>query len=51
MTITEGEYKANADWMAERLKGFGWQYAVIDEGWYVQNPESRDKPAWQFISR
>jgi alpha-galactosidase len=47
-TITETEYKANARWMANHLKKFGWQYAVIDEGWYLQNPESGGKPAWQF---
>ena len=48
LTINESEYKANADWMAKRLKEFGWQYAVVDEGWYLQNPESNGKPAWQF---
>jgi alpha-galactosidase len=48
LTITEPEYKANAEWMAKHLKKFGWQYAVIDEGWYLQNPESGGKPAWQF---
>lgn len=36
-TITEAQFKANADWMAKHLKKFGWQYMVIDEGWYVQN--------------
>jgi alpha-galactosidase len=48
MSITEAEYKANADWLAGHLKPFGWQYAVVDEGWYIQNPESGGKPAWQF---
>ena len=48
LTINEVEYKANVDWMAKHLKGFGWQYAVVDEGWYLQNPESGGKPAWQF---
>jgi hypothetical protein len=48
LTITEAEYKANADWMAKHLKQFGWQYTVVDEGWYLQNPESGGKPAWQF---
>ena len=48
LTIDEAEFKANADWMAKRLKQFGWQYAVVDEGWYLQNPESSGKPAWQF---
>src|SRR5215470_1912569 len=40
LTIRESEYKANVDWMATHLKQFGWQYAVMDEGWYLQNPES-----------
>jgi alpha-galactosidase len=48
LTIKEPEFKANADWMAKHLKQFGWQYVVVDEGWYLQNPESRGKPAWQF---
>ena len=51
LTITEAEFKANADWMAKHLKPLGWQYAVIDEGWYLQNPESGGKPAWQIHAR
>ncbi len=42
-TITEAQVRATADWMAEHLKQFGWQYVVIDEGWYVKNPGA--KPA------
>ena len=48
LTITEEEYKANADWMAKHLKQFGWQYAVVDEGWYLPNPESGGETAWKF---
>jgi alpha-galactosidase len=48
LTINESEFKANADWMAMGLKQYGWQYAVVDEGWYLQNPQSGGKPAWQF---
>jgi len=29
--------------MAKHLQQFGWQYVVIDEGWYGANP--RAKPA------
>ncbi len=43
MTITEAQYKQNADVMASRLKAFGWQYAVIDEGWFIQNPVRQNK--------
>lgn len=48
LTINEQEFKANADWMAKNLKQFGWQYAVVDEGWFLQNAESGGKPAWQY---
>jgi hypothetical protein len=42
-TITETQVRANADWMAEHRKRFGWTYIVIDEGWYVLNPEADPK--------
>jgi hypothetical protein len=48
LSINEQEFKSNADWMAKNLKKFGWQYAVVDEGWFLLNPESRGKPAWQY---
>jgi len=44
-TITEAQVRANADWMAKHLKPFGWQYVVIDEGWYRVNPDSDPKDA------
>ena len=37
-TVNEGEIRANAEWMAKHLKRFGWQYVVVDEGWYILNP-------------
>ncbi|WP_442890207.1 Melibiase subfamily [Congregicoccus parvus] len=33
-TITEAQTKAQADFMATRLKEFGWQYIVVDIQWY-----------------
>jgi hypothetical protein len=42
-TITEAQIRANADWMAKNLKRFGWTYVVVDEGWYVLNPEAEPK--------
>jgi hypothetical protein len=42
-TITEDQVRATAEFMAKNLKQFGWQYVVIDEGWYLQNPGA--KPA------
>jgi hypothetical protein len=36
-TIDEVGYMENVLALAS-LKQYGWQYAVIDEGWYMQNP-------------
>lgn len=36
--INEAEFKANAQWFAEHLKPYGWQYVVIDMEWFVSNP-------------
>ncbi len=32
-TVTEAEVKANADFMAAKLKSHGWQYIVVDIQW------------------
>jgi alpha-galactosidase len=47
-TLTEVQFKANAAWMAKHLKRFGWEYVVVDEGWYVPNPES-DPKDYKFL--
>jgi alpha-galactosidase len=39
-TVTEGEVKANADFMAANLKKFGWEYVVVDIRWYVGNDKA-----------
>jgi len=36
-TVSESDIRANAKWMEEHLKMFGWQYVVVDSGWYVTN--------------
>lgn len=36
-SVTEKEVKANADYMAEHLKAYGWEYVVVDIRWYVDN--------------
>jgi alpha-galactosidase len=36
-SVSEADVRGNAKVMAERLKPFGWQYVVIDMGWYVTN--------------
>ena len=40
LTITETEFKANVDWLHQHLQRFGWQYVVVDEGWYLAHPEN-----------
>ena len=35
--VTEAEVKANADYMAEHLKDYGWEYIVVDIRWFVEN--------------
>lgn len=39
------EVKANTDYMAEKLKEYGWQYIVVDIRWYVEmiRPEDTTK--------
>lgn len=37
LTVTEADFKANTAVLAT-LKSLGWTYAVIDEGWYMDNP-------------
>lgn len=39
-TVIESEVKANADYMAEHLKDFGWQYVVVDIRWFVENDKA-----------
>lgn len=34
-SVTEAEVRANADFMAEHLLEHGWEYVVIDAGWYA----------------
>jgi hypothetical protein len=44
LTITEQQFRDNVDVLARRLKPFGWNYAVIDEGWFLKNPMDRPTP-------
>jgi hypothetical protein len=39
-TVTEAEVKANADYMATRLKSHGWQYVVVDIQWSEPKPQT-----------
>jgi alpha-galactosidase len=44
LTVTEAQFRASADVVAKRLKAAGYRYVVVDEGWYLANPESATKP-------
>lgn len=35
LDVTEAEVRANAEYMARELKSFGWEYVVVDLGWYA----------------
>jgi len=41
LTVTQDEFQANAEWMSQHLRRYGWEYAVVDEGWYLPNPEAK----------
>ena len=41
--VTEAEVKANTDYMAEKLKQYGWEYIVVDFLWYCDDQTSSEK--------
>lgn len=40
LSVTENEWKQNVDWFHQNLQPSGWQYVVVDEGWYLAHPEN-----------
>lgn len=44
LRINEQQFRDNVEALRTKLKPFGYNYAVIDEGWYMVNPEDRPKP-------
>jgi hypothetical protein len=44
LTVTEAQFRENATVLKNRLAPAGWRYAVIDEGWFFENPEDRGTP-------
>jgi len=36
-SVKESDIRDTAEWMAKNLKSFGWQYVIVDSGWYVKN--------------
>jgi alpha-galactosidase len=47
-TLNEESIKANAKWLAQNLKRFGWEYVVVDEGWYLANLNANDDSHVRF---
>ena len=39
-TVVESEVKANADYMADHLLKYGWEYVVVDIRWFVENDKA-----------
>lgn len=48
--INEGETRANADWLAQHLKGLGYRYVQVDEGYQYARGEYTTSNAVQFPS-
>ena len=46
LTITESQFKADVDWFHQHLQQYGWQYVVIDEGWYLAHPGDTANPGY-----
>ena len=44
LTITEAQFRQNATVLRDKLLPYGWRYAVIDEGWFFENPQDRPRP-------
>jgi len=45
-TVNEDSIKATARWVAQHLKRFGWEYIVVDEGWYLSNASDEAHPSF-----
>ena len=48
LTIDEADYRANTLVLAA-IKQYGWQYSVIDEGWYMANPFGSNIEARKYL--
>lgn len=48
LTINEDQFRANAQVLAGLVQ-YGWKYAVIDEGWYMANPDGKTLEQKQYL--
>ncbi len=44
LTVNEGQFRENVSAQVAKLKASGWTYSVIDEGWFMFNPQDRGTP-------
>lgn len=40
LTINEEQFRDTVTWFHNHLQRFGYQYVVVDEGWFAQHPEN-----------
>jgi hypothetical protein len=48
LTINEADYRANTTVLAG-IRQYGWQYSVIDEGWYMQDAFANTVEAHKYL--
>ncbi|HET6169564.1 MAG TPA: glycoside hydrolase family 27 protein, partial [Terracidiphilus sp.] len=48
LTIDEADYRANTKVLAG-MRQYGWQYSVVDEGWYMQDPFAESVEAKKYL--
>ena len=48
LTIDEADYRANTV-VLSGLRQYGWEYSVIDEGWYMENPFGDKVPSRKYV--
>ena len=48
LTIDEADYRANTEVLAS-MRQNGWQYSVIDEGWYMHDPFANSLEARKYL--
>ena len=48
LTINEADFKANTEVLAG-IKQYGWQYSVIDEGWYMEDPFAGTREKQKYV--
>lgn len=48
LTIDEAGYRADTTVLAG-LRQYGWEYSVIDEGWYMQDPFANKVPDRKYV--